>query len=185
VSEQLDVGDTWSFAVAVAAGSTVSVTVTPPIGAPVVTTPEPADGVVVVEVPLAVEGRYLAAVTVTAATGETEVFPFTVWAAAPTPVPTLATLKVYLRQTSATDDEIQDALNAELDDQRSKCDIPANYPWALGQALKRRVAVNLASRNVPIAELTTFEGGTTESRVPWRDPVVMQYEAPYRKVVVG
>ena len=60
--------------------------------------------------------------------------------------------------------------------------MPAVYPPALGQALKRRVAVNLAARGVPIAEVTTFEGGTTQNRVPYKDPVVIGYEAPYRRM---
>jgi hypothetical protein len=111
--------------------------------------------------------------------------------------PTLTTVKYYLAdagtQSSWSDDSIQAALDAEADDQTSRCRIPTdpdtgalNYPPALVEALCRRVAHNLAVRALPLgvqatitdaAALNTYVGGT--------DAEVRRLEAPWRKLVVG
>lgn len=179
--DALELGDTWRFGVDVPPGSSATVTVTSPSGAVDEHTPAIIAGRIDVEVDMIEEGRYLAAIAVVSPDG-VDVHPFTVWCSGLAMPPDLAAVKNYLGQTSATDDEITDALAAETSDQNAKCDVPAVYPEALGQALKRRVAVNLAARGVPIAEVTTFEGGTTQNRVPYRDPVVIGYEAPYRRM---
>jgi hypothetical protein len=186
VDVQLDVGDTWTLGVAVPAGSTVAVQVTSPSGDTATPTPVTTGGRVAVQVPLEEAGRYLAVVTVT---GETsEVIPFTAHAAEPTAtddLPDVEELKGYLGDTSATDDEIEDALDAEMAAQLRLCDVPAAYPDDLRQALKRRVARNLAARGVPIAQFTSFDTGAVTSRVTRTDAEVVRLEAPFRKVVVG
>lgn len=90
----------------------------------------------------------------------------------------------YLRQTSATDEQVQDALNAEAAAQRAVCRIGAIYPADLRQALMRRVARNLAMRGIPLA-VPVGDVDTTPGILPGRDPEVRRLEGPYRKLVVG
>lgn len=103
------------------------------------------------------------------------------------PRPTVSDVRDYLGDTSATDDEIADALAAETASQDRACRVPddPDYPADLGQALKRRVARNLAARLVPIAQMTTFDGGVSSARVPFRDAEVSRLESPWRRVTVG
>lgn len=101
------------------------------------------------------------------------------------PTPDLAALQDYLGDTSCTDDEILDARAAELAAQARRCRVPADMPADLAQALKRRVARNLAARGVPVASFTSFEGGSTVVQVPRYDAEVARLEAPWRKRVTG
>lgn len=97
-------------------------------------------------------------------------------------MPDLAEVKAYLGETSTTDAVIQDALNAETQAQSDVCRIPVVYPVTLGQALKRRVARNLALRGIPLAVLRgNAEIGNLT--LPGRDPEVKRLEAPYKKLV--
>lgn len=103
------------------------------------------------------------------------------------PVPTEQEVTAYLGQTSATEEEIADAYAAEKSDQANRCRVPADdaaWPASLAQALKRRVARNLALRGLPIAVLQ----GDAESGslvLPGSDPEVRRFEAPYRKLALG
>lgn len=100
--------------------------------------------------------------------------------------PTLADVKLYLGVDHTwTDAEVQSALDAESAAQARRCTIPDVWPADLSEALKRRVARNLAARAVPIATYTSFEGGTTAHRVPTSDPEIARLEGPHRKVVLG
>jgi hypothetical protein len=98
-------------------------------------------------------------------------------------VPDLAAVKAYLGITDSSKDAvITDALNAETESQANWCRIPVVYPVSLGQALKRRVARNLALRGIPLAVLQ----GDAESgslTLPGSDPEVKRLERPYRKLV--
>lgn len=185
----LDVGDEWSLGVCVPSGSAVAVSVTAPDGAVASVDPEAADGGFTALVPILQAGRYLAVVTVTG--DVSAVVPFTAQAATPTAqagMPDSDEVKNYLSTnggTSATDAAIQEALDAEAEAQRRACNVPAVYPPDLREALKRRVARNLAARSVPIAQITSFEGGATASRVPQKDPEVARLEGPHRKVVIA
>lgn len=185
----LDVGDDWCIGITVPAGSAVAVTVTAPDGTTAEPEPVVTGGSVSVQVPLEQAGRYLAVLTVTGDVNAVEAF--TANAAQPTPasgMPDLAEVKAYLSTnggTSATDEAIQEALDAEAAAQRAVCDVPAVYPDDLREALKRRVARNLAARAVPVAQITTFEGGGTATRVPRTDPEFFRLEAPHRKVVLA
>jgi hypothetical protein len=103
------------------------------------------------------------------------------------PVPTEQEVADYLGATSATTEEIADAYAAEKADQANRCRVPADngtWPASLAQALKRRVARNLALRGLPIAVLQgDAEGGSTI--LPGSDPEVRRFEAPHRKVTFG
>jgi hypothetical protein len=103
------------------------------------------------------------------------------------PVPTEQDVTDYLGATSATADEIADAYAAEKADQANRCRVPLDadpWPASLGQALKRRVARNLALRGLPIAVLQgDAEGGSTV--LPGSDPEVRRFEAPHRRITLG
>jgi hypothetical protein len=103
------------------------------------------------------------------------------------PAPTAVEVTDYLGATSATEDEIADALAAEKADQANRCRVPADadpWPASLAQALKRRVARNLALRGLPIAVLQgDAESGSTV--LPGSDPEVKRFEAPHRKLALG
>lgn len=189
MSEQTyEVGDTWEFGLTVPEGSIVAVQVTDPTGDTATPTPVVVDGEVTISVSLSEAGRYLAVVTITS-DGITDVTPFTAWAEEPGGhVPTAEEVLDYLADTqgsSATLETIQEALDAERANQAKVCRIPDTYDADLAEALKRRVARNLAARAVPIAQITTFEGGQMVNRVPRTDPEVVRLEGPFYKVAFG
>jgi hypothetical protein len=182
---RLDAGDTWEFGARIPANAVASVTLTSPTGA--VTNPVPAGATdLTVHALLTEPGRYLAVLTSVGAT--TDVIPFTAWADDPTAaVPGLTQIRAYLDtngESSQTDEAILEALAAEEQNQRDMCYVD-DYGPALAEALKRRVAKNLAARAVPIASVTTFDGGSTQARVQRYDAEVTRFEGPYRRVVVG
>lgn len=94
---------------------------------------------------------------------------------------TLAEAKSYLGETSWSDADIQDALDAETAAQARRCKMPDPVPADLDEALKRRVARNLAARAVPLQEFSSFDSGATVQRVTRTDPEVVRLEGPYRK----
>jgi hypothetical protein len=97
---------------------------------------------------------------------------------------TLAALREYLGDTSATDGELTSALAAEQSAQAARCKVDP-YPADLREALLRRVARNLAARSVPVATFSSFEGGTTSARVPQTDAEIQRLEGPYHRRTVG
>lgn len=99
-------------------------------------------------------------------------------------MPDLAEVKVYLGAVSASDTQIQDALDAETDAQRSACRVPAAYPNDLRQALKRRVACNLAKRGIPLAVIPG-DADVDPTRPPRDDPEVQRFEKPWRRLKMG
>lgn len=188
-----DTGDTWRSLLLVvdgdgvpAAPDSITGTITVPAGtttAATVTTDT--TGVYDVTYDLAAAGRHLLKVTVTDSTFGDDVAVFEVEAFdLGGTLPDLAAVKAYLGTTSATDAEITAALSSEAAAQRARCRLPAVYPADLGEALKRRVARNLALRGLPLAVLQ----GDAEiggMRLPGSDPEVRRLEAPYRRLVVG
>ena len=103
-----------------------------------------------------------------------------------TTIPDLANVKHYLGETSWDDTSIQEALDVETDAQAAECRIPAEYPPALAEALRRRVACNLARRPIPLAVLQgDAEIGSTSAPVPGQDPEVRRLERRHRRWVVA
>lgn len=101
-----------------------------------------------------------------------------------TGMPTAGDCAVYMKSSSYTTAEIQDALDAERAAQRSKCGERQPYPADLRQALLRRVQRNLAMRKLPLAvNFGDADGGSTI--LPGRDPEVRRLENPYRRLVIG
>lgn len=107
-----------------------------------------------------------------------------------TPLATAATwpdvndLDEYLKDHSATGEELADALAAETSAQWDACRIPGAYPFSLRQALLRRCARNLALRGLPLAVLRG-DGETGDTVLPGRDPEVRRLEGPWRRLAVG
>lgn len=93
---------------------------------------------------------------------------------------TVLTVRAYLGAAAAQwdDDELSSALAAENNDQATKCRIPTVRPEALDEALKRRVARNLAMRKVPLG-IAASEIEATQVRA--MDPEIKRFEAPYRR----
>ena len=107
---------------------------------------------------------------------------FDVVAALGEPRLTLAETKTYLGTTSWSDPDIQDALDAETAAQDAVCRRLPYYPVDLKQALKRRVARNLALRALPVGIQANDTGATY---IAGRDPEIRRLEAPWRRVSVG
>lgn len=191
----LDVRDTWRgyllvsdiYGVSVAA-DTVTVTVTLPSGGTGTgtATAQPTIGLYALDYAVVEAGRHTIVVDVASAEHGDDVhgMTFDAYTTTGTAVDASA-VRAYLGDTSATDEEITDALAAERAAQARRCVIPPDYPDDLAQALKRRVARNLAARSVPVASYTSFEGGGTSVRVPKTDAEVARLEAPYRKLPVA
>jgi hypothetical protein len=107
-----------------------------------------------------------------------------------TGMPNLTELKGYLTdgsnapedQLSISDTELQRALDTEAAAQRRVCNVPAVYPDDLREALKRRVARNLALRGLPVMVLQG-DAETGSLVPPGRDPETRRLEAGYRKLV--
>ena len=159
-----------------------------------VTLPDGTDDPTPPDVELVTTGRYRAAYTVAvpgrhvaaaAAEGDVAVFAAHVLAVtAGNAMPDAADVVAYLGVTSFTEPEIQSALDAEAAAQQKVCRVGAVYPPDLAEALKRRVARNLAMRGLPLAvPQGDAEGGP--SFVPGSDPEVRRLEAPHRRFAFG
>lgn len=96
---------------------------------------------------------------------------------------TVADVRDYLGDTSATDPTLAAALLAEQFAQARRCWIDPYTP-DLREALLRRCARNMAARAVPVTAVSSFEGGATVTRVPANDPEIARLEGPYRKRVI-
>jgi len=101
-------------------------------------------------------------------------------------MPTVDDCVVYLgeRGRGWSVAQITSAYNAERGSQRDKCGERAVYPDPLREALFRRVARNLAMRNLPLA-VPVGDADAGPVILPGNDPEVRRLEAPYRRLVVG
>lgn len=103
--------------------------------------------------------------------------------------PDVDAAKAYLGdESSFSDDDVQEALNAETVAQAYRCRIPAGddaYPADLALALMRRVSRNLAMKAIPLGyQQSATEFGATNTRIG-SDPEIRRLEGPYRRWVVG
>lgn len=167
-----------------ASPTAVTLTVTLEGGSPETpTTTEPTTGEILAAYRPTVPGNYTARLVLNGQHAGASEDRFIVVAADPWAL-TVAQLRTYLVDTSATDAEIGDALDAERHAQAARCRIEP-YPLDLLQALKRRVARNLAARRVPVATFTAFDGGQTSQRVPAHDAEIRRLESKYRRRPIG
>jgi hypothetical protein len=85
--------------------------------------------------------------------------------------------------------EVENAYNAELANQKTHVRITYFiddgdlYTSDLAEALKRRVARNLAMRGVPLAVLQGDESSPVF--ITRLDSEIRRYEGPYKKLVIG
>lgn len=108
-----------------------------------------------------------------------------VWVVAVGAMPTVADVVDYLGGDAEqwTEEELADALAAEAAAQRRWCNVGAEYPDDLRQALLRRVARNLAMRSLPLAVLQG-DAEVGPVRLPGQDAEVRRLEAPHRRLPV-
>ena len=90
---------------------------------------------------------------------------------------------------TATGAQIGEAYAEEVEAQAAACRIPdaiptPAYPFALAGALRRRVAVNLALRALPLAAAGSLPDPANVGGVA-ADPEVRRLEGPHRKMPVG
>lgn len=118
-------------------------------------------------------GRYVARVTTSDDAVDFAAFVYATTAG--TGMPVVADVVEYLGATSHSEETIQDALDAEAAAQRAVCRVGGVYPPDLRQALLRRVARNLAMRQLPLAipqgdsEISTgFFQAATRRFAAWR-----------------
>lgn len=112
----------------------------------------------------------------------------------PTP-PSLDQVKTYLGTGSSwTDDQIQAALDAETAAQARVCKIPEDldpaspqpYPSDLAEAVLRRVAHNLALRNLPLGlQASITDMAVATNQVGGTDAEVKRLERPWKRLVCG
>lgn len=106
-------------------------------------------------------------------------------------VPTVSDVTTYLGTDNGSWDNatITSAYNAEKAAQAMRCRVPLDtdvWPADLAEALKRRVAANLALRKLPLGvSATVTDLGAAAYRVGGGDAEVRRLEAPYRRLVVG
>lgn len=180
-------GAVWTLVIAVTddcypANVTPTVLVTPPIGPDVSATVEAYGGGWRATYPTVSPGLHAALVDA-AAFGQAAVVALVNEAAGSAAWPDVTDLDSYLREHSATTEELADTLAAETAAQFAACRIPGAYPPDLRNALLRRCARNLALKGIPLAVLQgDSESGATI--LPGRDPEVRRLEGPYRKVTV-
>jgi len=97
---------------------------------------------------------------------------------------TVDDVKDYLGEYSWTDEQIQDALDAETVAQQRVCTVPDDMPADLAEALKRRVQRNLALHAQPLMVIPGAEDSPA-AVIPSRDPEVRRLEATHRRMPVG
>lgn len=196
-SQDLLVGDVWTFDLAVtdadgcAVADSLAVTVTDPSGTDTTPAPEELAGVGAyrLAVTLDAPGRWLAAVA--GSQGAAAATAYAQTATDATGMPTIVDLggtdgngMGYLGTHSYTDQQLQDALDAEAAAQRRTLRMPAVYSADLRQALLRRAARALALMRINVN--TEIDGETGRNTVPsGLDREIRRYEAPYRRLPVG
>lgn len=105
------------------------------------------------------------------------------------PAPDLTAVRTYLGDASSfTEAEITSALAAEKAAQSSVCKVPADaevWPADLAEALKRRVARNLALKSLPLGLQTAISEAAVATVRVGADSEVRRLEAPYRRLVLA
>lgn len=191
-----DVGDTLRLWLLVADNSgiaaapdTVTVDLTLPSGASDTgtSTAQTVVGLYLLEYDVTSSGTHAVVVTVASTSFGNDVIALSVLARATSgSLPELQDVKDYLGEDSSyPDSDVQSALDAETVAQARACAIPVDYPLDLGEALKRRVARNLAARSVPVTSYTSFDGGGTSTKVPRIDAEIARLEGPFLKWVTA
>ena len=99
--------------------------------------------------------------------------------------PTVPEVVTYLGSNGLTvaTEKVGSALTAEIAAQSRVCRVdPNNLEPDLAEALMRRVARNLAMRNLTLGVMADEAGGI---RIGSNDPEIRRLEGPFRKLVQG
>ncbi|MGC4940949.1 hypothetical protein [Kribbella sp. DT2] len=103
--------------------------------------------------------------------------------------PDLTAVATYLGDDALWNtEEVSAALLAEEAAQSSVCRVPStpeDWPADLAEALCRRVAANLARRNLPLGLNVAMGEATVQTTRVGTDQEVRRLEAPWRRLVVG
>jgi len=161
--------------------ATVTLTVTRPdlsTVQPAVTNPPEDTGLYEVGVTLTTAGRYIFSwVTTSPATASASA----VEATQPSNRPDINDVIQYLGPSSQHEPaDVLEALNAETAAQAAICRIGAEFPPDLAEALKRRVARNLAMKALPLGLQASSESATATTRVG-ADAEIQRLEDPHRQ----
>ena len=107
------------------------------------------------------------------------------------PGPSKEDVQAYLTSIAITPTEevLTDAYQAEVSAQAAVCEMPADeatWPADLANALKRRVAVNLTVRGLPLGVQTSIsEAAFGVTRVGGGDREIDRLEGPYRTIAIA
>lgn len=107
------------------------------------------------------------------------------------PAPTTEDVQAYLASIGLTPtaEVLTDAYQAEVSAQAAVCDMPAEdatWPGDLANALKRRVAVNLTVRGLPLGVQTSLsEAAFGVTRVGGGDREIDRLEGPFRTIAIA
>jgi hypothetical protein len=188
-SVDLPAGDVWAIDVRVldADGCPVEDTVTVAVTLPDGTSAAPvAESLTLgryrAEYVVAAVGRYVARVT-TAAYGAADFAAYVTAVVTGANMPDIADLGTYLGTHSHSDDDLQEALDAEAAAQRRVCRVPAAYSADLRSALLRRAQFHLAMKRVTLGVIPG--DGDRDTIRPGFDSEVRRFERPYRKLPMG
>lgn len=105
--------------------------------------------------------------------------------------PTVPEIQEYLDSigSHASPEAVEDAYQAEKTAQAAVCAVPddeSGWPADLAEALKRRVAVNLTVRGLPLGiQASMTEAAVGIARVGGGDREVQRLEAPYRVIAIA
>lgn len=103
-------------------------------------------------------------------------------------VPTVSEVRAWSQVTaqSLSDVQIQQILDAETELQTAACVwADGEYPFALAQALLRRCAREIGSRQLPLGLSADTGGEYAPVRLPNYDVEIERLEAPYRVIAVA
>lgn len=160
------------------------VTVTLPTGGTATPTPEAnSGGLYRVSYVVGTVGRYVARV-VTTTHGAADFTAYVTATVAGTAMPAISDLDNYMVTHSFTDDQLQEALDAEAAAQRRVCKVPAAYPADLRSALLRRGQFHLAMMKYKVGIIGADNPDVDPTRVGF-DSEVRRLEGPYRRLVFG
>lgn len=107
------------------------------------------------------------------------------------PAPTIPAVQAYLTAmgNDSSETEVSEAYAAEKAAQAQLCTVPADdglWPADLAEALKRRVAVNLTVRGLPLGiQASITEAAVGIARVGGTDREVQRLEAPHRTIAIA
>lgn len=103
-------------------------------------------------------------------------------------IPTLDEVRAYLKVPAAqlSDEDLERMRGAAMDDQTARCAWPEGaYPYALAQALLRRIQREAAARNLPLGMVGLDASEYGPTALPYLDSLVEEHERAWRRQVLA